>query len=652
MLVYLNDAIAACDAALRNGTDVSPICRTIAQMMQSIGRFSESVQWQTRAMQSQPDRVELFSSLGCLYAEQRQWSEAIAAYQQALQLNPTHAASCWSLANIYAELEQPSEEIRYREQAIRLNSAWATPVQQFYLGNRLLTEQRSEEAVLYYQQAIAKAPDFFEAHYNLAVSLVQQEAVQEAAVMFQRALELDSQDASSYYGLGRIAQHQANWMAAKTYYSRVIELDAHHKSAFAGLGEVCLKLCEWENSVNACERAMALGDNSAWVYHNLGYGQLKLGQTAEAMTWLYRAVKAEPQSPWFRLHLGEALLQQGQWHQAVTALLGAIQLQPDLPNVYGALGLALKRLKKSDPQTVHYTAETIPLNPKNRRVAFMAEIAQQLLAHCHPEAALLFYQLGLELEPKNQELQQQLQQAQLQLRELNQAIATHYWAIQQTEAAEQSYTQLAHLLADQGGQNSAIALHRKALELKGWRQAVEREYCFTRDWFTHNISSWTQHLQPLMQQPGLQALEIGCFEGMATCWLLDHVLTDAQAHITCVDLYPQDALKENLKRTKATEKVKVMVGNSHQVLPNLQPEFYDLIYVSGCPIAAHIQEDGKLAWTLLKPGGLIIFDYYGWIDQDVLGQESRVGIDAFLAAVQPQVERLHQEYQVIARKIG
>lgn len=41
--------------------------------------------------------------------------------------------------------------------------------------------------------------------------------------------------------------------------------------------------------------------------------------------------------------------------------------------------------------------------------------------------------------------------------------------------------------------------------------------------------SWNgeQVLMPLRGQP-LRALEIGCFEGAATTWLLDNVLVDAE----------------------------------------------------------------------------------------------------------------------------
>ena len=55
---------------------------------------------------------------------------------------------------------------------------------------------------------------------------------------------------------------------------------------------------------------------------------------------------------------------------------------------------------------------------------------------------------------------------------------------------------------------------------------------FTQDWFTYNVP----HIERLM---GLlperkRFLEIGCFEGRATCWFLEHGL-DEHGMIVCID---------------------------------------------------------------------------------------------------------------------
>lgn len=651
MLTYLQDAISACDQALRTNTDTPRACQNLGNALQMMGLFSTAMRWHTWAIQSQPDRAEMFSSLGRLHAKEQRWTEAIDAYEQALAHNPQFAPAYWSLANLYSQLGQPDKEIYCRQQAIQLSTRWATPGNQFNLGNRLMQEQRATEAIVYYQEALQKKPDFFAAQHNLALSLMQQGDWDDAATAIYRLIDLEPSYAPSHYALGQVKQQQGKLIEAQQHYQTAIELDSEFPYTFSALGEVCLQMHEWEQAVTVFRQAVALGLNSPWLCHNLGYGLLKQEQTSEAVEYLrqglQQAVEQGVESPWFYAHLGEALLQQQSWDQAAIAFLSALHRQTDLPEVYKPLGRALNRILKDKAagQTVIAHFKTASYSG-----AFYLQVAQQLGAQQQYEGAVLFYKLAIKMNPGQPEMQALLAQTEAAQKDFNQKIADHYWGIKQFPQQVERYTALAHLLTQQGELDAAVSLHRSALGLKGWQQAVDRAYSFTNDWFTHNIPVWTPQLLPIAHLPHLRALEIGCFEGMASCWLLDHVLTDASARLDCIDRYPQDRFAANVRRAGASERVVRWIGDSHQVLPTLEPG-YDLIYISGCPQADHMRRDAELSWDLLKPGGILIFDYYGWVDQHPPEQRSSLGIDAFLTAVQAEVEVLHQDYQVIARKI-
>jgi predicted O-methyltransferase YrrM len=75
------------------------------------------------------------------------------------------------------------------------------------------------------------------------------------------------------------------------------------------------------------------------------------------------------------------------------------------------------------------------------------------------------------------------------------------------------------------------------------------------------------------------------------------------------------------------------------------------MYVDGCHWADYVRHEATLAWRLLKPGGLMIFDDYQWSDPNYPGQDTQIGIDAFLATVHDQFEVVHQGYQIIIQKL-
>ncbi|NJR64706.1 MAG: hypothetical protein HC772_04285 [Leptolyngbyaceae cyanobacterium CRU_2_3] len=375
---------------------------------------------------------------------------------------------------------------------------------------------------------------------------------------------------------------------------------------------------------------------------------------------LHRALELNPDSPWTHYHLGTALSRQQQWQAASAAFLSAIQLQADLAGVYSQLGYVLRHyLQVAEASTVlEYCQQAIHLD--RRTTKFYVQVADGLAQAQQFDGAIAFYDLALSLAPEslapeslesNYTILQQRSQALLGKQHLDQIMTEHRLDIQQHPDYAWLYTHLANLLADQGEVDEAVALHRTASVLKGWQSAAARNYQFTHDWFTHNIPVWTTCLKPFAHYPNTQALEIGSFEGMSACWFLDHILTHPLSHLTCIDQYFQEAFETNIAQTGSAERLIQLTGDSHAVLSTLAPESYDIIYVDGCHLAQYVQQDASLSWKLLKAGGILIFDDYQWTDPSYPGQDTQIGIDAFLSVIQDQMKVLHQGYQMIIQKL-
>ena len=64
------------------------------------------------------------------------------------------------------------------------------------------------------------------------------------------------------------------------------------------------------------------------------------------------------------------------------------------------------------------------------------------------------------------------------------------------------------------------------------------------------------------------------------------------------------------------------------------------------------QRKSVLAWRLLKNGGLIILDDYGWPADYAPEMKPKIAIDAFTRCYRRQIEVVHSGYQVFLRKKG
>lgn len=215
---------------------------------------------------------------------------------------------------------------------------------------------------------------------------------------------------------------------------------------------------------------------------------------------------------------------------------------------------------------------------------------------------------------------------------------------------------LINTLTEQGQLDSAITCMQKLHTLRGWHLSGSQGYQFTRDWFTNNVHIWKRYLKPLVGKPGVKVLEIGSFEGMSTCWLLDCILTHDSAKITCIDPFTapwgeyEHLFDANIAKSLASHKVEKLVGMSYEVLRQLDFDSYDFIYIDGSHFAADVLEDAILSFRLLKLGGIMILDDYDLIYPDNQTQNPQIGIDAFLSAFSPKLAVIHKSHQIILEK--
>lgn len=205
-------------------------------------------------------------------------------------------------------------------------------------------------------------------------------------------------------------------------------------------------------------------------------------------------------------------------------------------------------------------------------------------------------------------------------------------------------------------------------EVKYSAEVQAKGYEFSQNWFGPNIPIWEQYVGKLAQVPGLRALEVGSWEGRSTCWIIDHLLTDSSARITCIDsfqgsvehtdLYSPELIEtveerfdRNIVRTGSPEKVRKLVGRSQHILRSLVPDSFHLVYIDGSHIASDVLEDAILAWRLVKIGGIIVFDDYGFkFPSGITDAPPKVAIDALMQIFERKIKVIHQGYQVFLEK--
>ncbi len=197
------------------------------------------------------------------------------------------------------------------------------------------------------------------------------------------------------------------------------------------------------------------------------------------------------------------------------------------------------------------------------------------------------------------------------------------------------------------------------------------EYQFTKDWFGWAPPVWEQLIPMLPERK--KFLEIGSFEGRSTVWIVENMMEDG-GEIYCIDTWEggEEHTEEDMAAVEARfdhnrqvlmdkydyRHITQAKGTSTEQLagwltPSPAPMgVFDFIYIDGSHIAKDVLTDACMAWPLLKPKGIMVFDDYMWGSPRDILHRPKAAIDAFTNIFAEGVDIVHVGYQLVVRKKG
>jgi SAM-dependent methyltransferase len=174
-------------------------------------------------------------------------------------------------------------------------------------------------------------------------------------------------------------------------------------------------------------------------------------------------------------------------------------------------------------------------------------------------------------------------------------------------------------------------------------------------------NNWFPYVTPDRTKP-IKYAEVGAFYGANMVSVAETYGAHPDSTLIAIDPwtdyvdYPEykgeqmtiyNAFTQNMEACGLSERVTVKRGYSHEVLPILEDNSFDIIYIDGNHEPEYVLEDAVLAFRKLKVGGRLIFDDYGWGGPDL----TKRGIDGFLNGYHKRIIVLGQrESQVFVQK--
>jgi predicted O-methyltransferase YrrM len=189
-----------------------------------------------------------------------------------------------------------------------------------------------------------------------------------------------------------------------------------------------------------------------------------------------------------------------------------------------------------------------------------------------------------------------------------------------------------------------------------------KNYEFSDDWFTKNIPVWRRLLAEYVGAPNLHYLEIGVYEGRASIWMLENVLTHETSRLTALDIFTSEQIRrrwlDNVEKSGRANSVTTIKGYSQITLRDLPVNSYDIIYIDGSHTADDVLADAIQSWALLKVGGTLIFDDYTWDGSYFAGNGShlpevllpRLAVNAFVNTHRSYLNVVYSGLQLVVKR--
>lgn len=161
----------------------------------------------------------------------------------------------------------------------------------------------------------------------------------------------------------------------------------------------------------------------------------------------------------------------------------------------------------------------------------------------------------------------------------------------------------------------------------------------------------SHHINWLVKMPELLnkdcvTVEIGALYGGASVFMLDKYCKK-NGHHTVIDININDYIKNNLKPYPNHT---YLLGESADKIKSIAKESVDLVYIDGNHMSKHVLEDAVNSFYVLKNGGYIVFDDYGWGLNNPSHCQPKTAIDSFLLSYEKYLTVKSVGWQVIVQK--
>lgn len=237
-------------------------------------RFLEAYREFKKALEVDERYPDAHYNLGRVYQAQGFIKEALVEYQIALKLKPDYIAARRAYDSLKASLEDDVRQQLKIKGKDNIDKTVFKPLpaeQAEKKGRELLSQNRPQEAIRYFEQAVRQRPDNLGLNKILGYLYFRQNRFANALKYYEKALELMPVDPEIPYAIGLIQMKTSLPEKAESYFRKAVALRPEMVKAVFALGEALEAQNKIEDAIFQFRKCLKLNPQLTEAEDKLNY---------------------------------------------------------------------------------------------------------------------------------------------------------------------------------------------------------------------------------------------------------------------------------------------------------------------------------------------------------------------------------------------
>ena len=353
------------------------------------GDATKALEYFNKVLEKDPERPDVYKSIGWFYINKEQYEQAIQYWQKALEIDPNTPGMHYNIALALMGQNKQMEAIEELEKDIQISPNSASSY--FLLGQLYFRQKEYEKARNNYEKAIEIEPNYTNAYYGLftlSIRLKQQDKAETYMAVFKKLktedmkvlkdrnkavvdlMDMQKGAAETYLLAGQMYQAGGNFQKVEELLKRATTLDPNNALCLERLASFYLTSNRITDAISLYKRISEINPKDPLCHLNIGILSMRLKQLGNAEKAFRKVIEVAPESSGGYRELAQLYLRAGTAYPQAKALAEkAVALEPTALN-YFVLSWALDMNGETENalKAIEKAIQLEPANMKYRNV--------------------------------------------------------------------------------------------------------------------------------------------------------------------------------------------------------------------------------------------------------------------------------------------